>query len=67
MKDSSENSVSSTSASCSSSLRYLRRRIIESIQENEKSQLEIAEMFSVSLSFIEKLWRRFFVIESSEK
>ena len=37
----------------------LRRRIIERIQENEESQLEIAEHFSVSLSFIEKLWHRF--------
>ena len=37
----------------------LRRRIIERIQENKKSQSEIAESFSVSLSFIEKLWRRF--------
>ena len=37
----------------------IRRRIIERIQENKKSQPEIAESFSVSLSFIEKLWRRF--------
>jgi len=37
----------------------LRRRIIDRIQENEESQPEIAEHFSVSLSFIEKLWRRF--------
>lgn len=37
----------------------LRRRIIERIQESERSQPEIAKMFSVSLSFIEKLWRRF--------
>ena len=37
----------------------LRRRIIETIQENEESQPEIAERFSVSLSFVEKLWHRF--------
>src|SRR5215210_1575161 len=37
----------------------LRRRIIEAIQENEESQPEIAERFSVSLSFVEKLWHRF--------
>lgn len=37
----------------------LRRRIIDLIQENEESQPEVAEQFSVSLSFLEKLWRRF--------
>lgn len=37
----------------------LRRRIIEAIQDNEETQEEIAERFSVGLSFIEKLWRRF--------
>lgn len=37
----------------------LRRRIIDLIQENELSQPEIAEQFSVSLSFAEKLWHRF--------
>ncbi|MGH9948426.1 MAG: hypothetical protein ACRD6X_14705 [Pyrinomonadaceae bacterium] len=37
----------------------LRRRIIEVIQENEESQAEIAERFSVSVSFVEKLWQRF--------
>jgi len=37
----------------------LRRRIIETIQDNEESQPEIAERFSVSLSFVEKLWHRF--------
>jgi transposase len=37
----------------------LRRRIIETIQENEESQPEIAVRFSVSLSFVEKLWHRF--------
>ncbi len=37
----------------------LRCRIIETIQENEDTQPEIAERFSVSLSFVEKLWHRF--------
>lgn len=37
----------------------LRRRIIERIQKNEESQPEIAELFNVSLSFVEKLWHRF--------
>ena len=37
----------------------LRRRIIDAVQENEQSQPEIAAHFSVSLSFIEKLWHRF--------
>ena len=37
----------------------LRRRIIERIQSNEESQVEIAEHFSVSQSFVEKLWHRF--------
>lgn len=37
----------------------LRRRIIEAIQENEESQAEIAGRFTVSLSTLEKLWRRF--------
>lgn len=37
----------------------LRCRIIDRIQENQDSQSEIAEHFSVSLSFIEKLWHRF--------
>jgi transposase len=37
----------------------LRRRIIQAIQDNEETQPEIAERFSVGLSFVEKLWRRF--------
>ena len=37
----------------------LRRRIIERIQENEESQVAIAERFSVSVSFVEKLWQGF--------
>lgn len=37
----------------------LRRRIVEVIQENEESQTEIAVRFAVSISFVEKLWRRF--------
>ena len=37
----------------------LRLRIIKMIQANELSQAEIAEHFSVSLPFVEKLWHRF--------
>ncbi len=37
----------------------LRRRIIDRVQVNQESQPEIAEHFSVSLSFVEKLWHRF--------
>ena len=37
----------------------LRLRIIKMIQTNELSQAEIAEHFSVSLPFVEKLWHRF--------
>jgi len=37
----------------------LRLRIIETIQENELTQPEIAEQFSVSLPFVEKVWHRF--------
>ncbi len=44
----------------------LRRRIIEAIQENEESQPEIAERFSVALSTLEKLWHRFRVTGSYE-
>lgn len=44
----------------------LRRRIIEKVKENKRPQPEIAESFSVSLSFIEKLWRRFRVTGSYE-
>ena len=37
----------------------LRRRIIQAAQENEETQEGIAEQFSVSRSFVEKLWHRF--------
>ncbi len=37
----------------------LRRRVIEAIQANEETQEEIAFRFSVSTSFVEKLWHRF--------
>lgn len=37
----------------------LRQRIIEAIQENNQSQSKIAKRFSVSLKFVEKLWKRF--------
>jgi transposase len=42
----------------------LRLRIIQTIQENEETQPEIAERFSVSLSTVEKLWHRFRVTGS---
>ena len=44
----------------------LRRRIIERIQENEESQAEIAEHFSVSVAFVEKLSHRFLATGSFE-
>lgn len=34
----------------------LREKIILAIQENDATQEEIAYRFSVSLSFVEKLW-----------
>lgn len=37
----------------------LRWRVIKMIQDNELPQAEIAEHFSVSLPFVEKLWHRF--------
>ena len=37
----------------------LREKIIRAIQENDSTQEEIAYRFSVSLSFVEKLWQRF--------
>jgi len=37
----------------------LRRRIIEAIQDNQDTQEEIADRFSVSVPFVEKLWHRF--------
>lgn len=37
----------------------LRLKIIETIQANELPQVEIAEQFGVSQSFVEKLWYRF--------
>lgn len=37
----------------------LRRRIIQAIQDNLETQSEIAERFSVGMSFVEKLWHRF--------
>jgi transposase len=37
----------------------LREKIIRAIQENDATQEEIAYRFSVSLSFVEKLWQRF--------
>lgn len=37
----------------------LRRRVIEAIQANEETQEEIGIRFSVSQSFVEKLWHRY--------
>ena len=37
----------------------LRQRIIERVREKKESQAEIARHFSVSVSFVEKLWHRF--------
>jgi transposase len=37
----------------------LRRRVIEAIEANEETQEEIAIRFSVSRSFVEKLWHRY--------
>lgn len=37
----------------------LRRRVIEAIQKNEETQEEISIRFSVSTSFVEKLWHRY--------
>ena len=36
----------------------LRERIIEALAAHEESHAEIAERFVVSLSFVDKLWRR---------
>ena len=37
----------------------LRRRVIEAVQANEETQEEIGIRFSVSTSFVEKLWHRY--------
>ena len=36
----------------------LREKIVGALEAGEESQAEIAERFSVSLSFVEKLWAR---------
>ena len=36
----------------------LRERIVGALAASEESQAEVAERFAVSLSFVEKLWRR---------
>lgn len=36
----------------------LRERIVGTLAAQDESQSEIAERFAVSLSFVEKLWRR---------
>jgi|SRR5687768_5929545 len=37
----------------------LRRRVIQAVQANEETQEEIGIRFSVSTSFVEKLWHRY--------
>jgi transposase len=44
----------------------LRERIIGALEARAGTQPEIAERFSVSLSFVEKLWRRWRQTESCE-
>jgi transposase len=34
----------------------LRQRVIDAVASGEYSQLEVSELFQVSLSFVEKLW-----------
>jgi transposase len=36
----------------------LRERIVRELEAQDDSQVEIAARFAVSLSFVEKLWRR---------
>ena len=36
----------------------LRERIVHALEAQEESQVELAERYAVSLSFVEKLWRR---------
>jgi transposase len=36
----------------------LRERIVEALEAHEESHAEIAERFAVSLSLVDKLWRR---------
>src|SRR2546430_11048308 len=42
----------------------LRERIIAELEQGEQTQQEIADQYRVSLSFIEKLWRRWQAIGS---
>ena len=44
----------------------LRDRLIQALEAAEETQGEIAESFSVSLSFVEKLWNRWRATGSSE-
>jgi transposase len=37
---------------------YLRKRIIEALEAEKESQTGTAALFGVSLSFVQKLWRR---------
>lgn len=36
----------------------LRERIVDALEGQDESQAELAERYAVSLSFVEKLWRR---------
>jgi transposase len=36
----------------------LRKKIVSALEERDGTQEEVAERFSVSLSFVEKVWRR---------
>ena len=36
----------------------LRKKIVSALEERDGTQEEVAERFSVSMSFVEKLWRR---------
>jgi transposase len=36
----------------------LRERIVDELAAQDESQAEVAQRFAVSLSFVEKLWRR---------
>ena len=36
----------------------IRERIVHALESQEQSQVEVARRFDVSVSFVEKLWRR---------
>ena len=37
----------------------LRERVVKAVERGDRSQLEVAEGFGVSLSFVEEVWRRY--------